>query len=116
MRFGNEILCLALAISNATAFAPSSSHISNSRSIVRMERDLTPKDLIAKNRMKLTSAYTQTNTLRWEIRSTLTNSDEDVKKKETAASSSDGGEDDWPAFPEQLSNGVWDIKNDKQHA
>ena len=115
MRFGNEILCLALAISNATAFAPSSPHTSNSRSIVHMGQDLTPKDLIAKNRMKLTSAYTQTNTLRWEIRSTLTNSDEDVKKKETATSS-DGGEDDWPAFPEQLSNGVWDIKNDKQHS
>ena len=84
--------------------------------MVRMEQDLTPKDLISKNRMKLTSSYTQTNTLRWEIRSTLTNSDEDVKKKDTAASSDGGGDDDWPAFPEQLSNGIWDIKNDKQHA
>ena len=117
MRFGTEILILCLSLCGVTlSFSPPSS--TNNRSI-RMQqgrRDiLQPKDLISSN-LKLKSAFTLTNTLRWEIRSTLTN--EETTKSEdkpTSASSSEGGED-WPPFPEQLSNGIWDIKNDVQHA
>lgn len=77
---------------------------------------LSPKDFISTN-FKLKSAFTLTNTLRWEMRSTLT-SDEENTTTEVAASSEDGGgeENDWPPYPEQLSNGIWDIKNDVQHA
>ena len=117
MRFGTEILILCLSLCGVTlSFSPTPS--TNNRSI-RMQqgrRDiLQPKDLISSN-LKLKSAFTLTNTLRWEIRSTLTN--EETTKSEdkpTSASSSEGGED-WPPFPEQLSNGIWDIKNDVQHA
>ena len=75
---------------------------------------LQPKDLISSN-LKLKSAFTLTNTLRWEIRSTLTNEETTKREDKPSASSTEGGED-WPPFPEQLSNGIWDIKNDVQHA
>lgn len=56
------------------------------------------------------------------MRSTLTSDEENTTttttSTEVAASSEDGGgeENDWPPYPEQLSNGIWDIKNDVQHA
>ena len=85
---------------------------------------LSPKDFISTN-FKLKSAFTLTNTLRWEMRSTLTSDEENTTttttSTEVAASTEDGGggggeENDWPPYPEQLSNGIWDIKNDVQHA
>lgn len=55
------------------------------------------------------------------MRSTLTSDEENTTTTEVMASSEDGGggggeENDWPPYPEQLSNGIWDIKNDVQHA
>ena len=76
-------------------------------------KDIQAKDLIS-SKLKLKSAFTLTNTLRWEIRSTLTN-EETTKSEDKPSASGEGGED-WPPFPEQLSNGIWDIKNDVQHA
>lgn len=114
MKFRSEILCLALACGVA-AFSPSSQPRSGLRSM-RMDRDpLTPKDLIASN-LKYRSAYVQTNTLRWEIRSTLT-SDEEATSANKAEGSEEGEDDDGvPAFPEQLRNGIYEIQNPDQHA
>mmetsp|Transcript_18374 Transcript_18374/g.33680 ORF Transcript_18374/g.33680 Transcript_18374/m.33680 type:complete len:645 (-) Transcript_18374:126-2060(-) len=103
MRFGSEILCLALA-SSAAAFAPN-----NSRRSMRMGRDTTPTDLIATN-FKLKSEFTLTNTLRWEIRSTLTSEDEAASKTEEPEE-----EEEIPKFPQQLPNGIYEIQNAKQH-
>ena len=83
----------------------------------RREKLLSPKDFISTN-LKFKSVFTLTNTLRWEIRSTLT-SDEENTTTTTEVSKAGGGggeENDWPPYPEQLSNGIWDIKNDVQHA
>ena len=97
---------MALGLSSASGFAPPSAGRSAS---LRMEQDLTPKDLIASN-MRLRKAYGLTNTLRWEIRSTLT-SDEEAAKTKTA----EGAEGDLPPFPELMKNGIYDIQNAEQH-
>lgn len=75
----------------------------------QQQRDLQPRDLIASN-LRLRQAFTLTNTLRWEIRSTLT-SDEEASK----TSAEDDPLADLPAFPEQMSNGIWDIQTPEQH-
>ena len=110
MRFRNEILCLVLATVStpASAFAPS---IHSRRSMRMGSRDLEPRDLIASN-MKLRQAFALTNTLRWEIQSTLTSDQEAAKTEE---SSKEGDGDDIPPFPEQLNNGIYEIQNDVQH-
>lgn len=79
------------------------------------QRDLAPKDLIATN-LKLKSAFTQTDTLRWEIRSTLTSDEEAAPAKtEESSSSATEEEDVIPPFPERLPNGIWELQNDEQH-
>ena len=129
MRFGNTILCLALAITTTYSFAPSSwNNINNNhhhtRSMrmqqERREKLLSPKDFISTN-LKFKSVFTLTNTLRWEIRSTLTSDEENTTTTTEVKAGGGGGggggvENDWPPYPEQLSNGIWDIKNDVQHA
>lgn len=106
MRFRNEILCVAIAIGTSTsAFVPSNSNS------MRMGRDTTPKDLIATN-FKLKSQFTLTNTLRWEIRSTLT-SDEEASKVEETKEEED---EEIPAFPKLLKNGIYEIQNADQHS
>jgi len=107
MKFGSEILCLALAAS-AAAFSPPSSQ--NGRRSMRMGRDLIPKDLIASN-LKTKQIFVQTNTLRWEIRSTLTSDDEaktEEKKEEE--------EEEIPPFPVQNRQGIYEIQTPEQHA
>ena len=108
MRFRSEILCAALAVgTTASAFVPPTAY-TDSRSI-RMGGELTPKDFIASN-LKKKQAFSLTNTLRWEIRSTLTSDEEataeEAKKKE--------GEE-IPEYPERLKNGIYEIKNADQH-
>jgi len=117
MRFGNEILCLALAITTGftttttvTAFSPPPSTHKKS---LRMGEDLVPKDLIASN-MKKRSAFVQTNTLRWEIRSTLTNADQEEAK--TTETDEKKEEPEFPPFPEKLKNGIYEIQTPEQHA
>ncbi|KAL7542836.1 hypothetical protein ACHAXR_012142 [Thalassiosira sp. AJA248-18] len=107
MKFTSEILCLAIAACSATAFVPSYS--SNSMRMGPESRDLVPKDFIASN-MKLKQSFALTNTLRWEIRSTLTPSEEKTEEKKE-----EGGNEDLPAFPVQKKNGIWEIQNDVQH-
>jgi len=117
MRFGNEILCLALAITigatttttTTTAFSPPPTTQINQQKSLRMGENLVPKDLIASN-LKKRSAFVQTNTLRWEIRSTLTNADQEEAK------TTEEKEDEFPPFPEQLKNGIYEIQTPEQHA
>lgn len=108
MKFRSEILCLALAGAAAAFAPPAQCH----RRSMRMEggdrRLLTPRDFIASN-YKKKSAFVQTETLRWEMRSTLT-SDEEAKTTEEKEGA------DFPPFPEQLPNGIWDLKSPEQHA
>ena len=114
MRFGTEILILCLSLCGVNCFSPPPTSTIRMQQGRRRDNILQPKDLISSN-LKLKSAFTLTNTLRWEIRSTLTNEETTKSEDKPSASSSEGGED-WPPFPEQLSNGIWDIKNDVQHA
>jgi len=112
MRFRSEILCVAIAIGATSAFVPTA-YTANSRSILMdgsSGRDLSPRDFIASN-LKKKQAFSLTNTLRWEIRSTLT-SDEEATTEEAAKKKE---EEDIPEYPEQLRNGIWEIKNDLQH-
>ena len=71
-----------------------------------------PKDLIASN-MKLKQVFTTTNTLRWEMRSTLTSDDEAAAKAKTEESSEEA--EDIPKYPELLKNGIYEIVNADQH-
>ena len=118
MTFRNEILCLALA-GTAAAFAPPSPAALHGRSM-RMGGqggDLSPQDLIASD-MKLKSVFQQTNTLRWEMRSTLT-SDEEAKTVDGQAEGDggDGGDGDGEkSFPDLLANGIYEIKSPDEHA
>jgi hypothetical protein len=82
------------------------------------------RDLIARN-LRLVKAFAFTDTLRWEMRSTLT-SDEEAS---TTGYDDDGGGDgagggsaggpsppeDVPEYPEMLSTGVYEIVNADQH-
>lgn len=114
MKFGSNILCLALATTTTTSGAAAFSPATPSSKSIRMGRDLIPKDLIASN-LKLKQSYGLTNTLRWEIRSTLTSSDEEASTKTEEKPKEDGPDGDLPPFPEQLRTGIWDIQNQEQH-
>jgi len=107
MIFHHRILCLALAggVATTAAFAPSPGN-GNGHHIRMVGGDLTPRDLIASG-WKRTSAFALTETLRWEMRSTLTTSDDET---ETAKA-----ERVLPDFPSRLENGIYDIQNDAQH-
>lgn len=102
MLFDHRIFSLVVAGGAAAtvAFAPGSGH---GASLRMAGRDLTPADLIAFG-WKRTSAFAMTETLRWEMRSTLTSDGE----TETA-------ERILPDFPKRLANGIYDIQNDVQH-
>mmetsp|Transcript_9366 Transcript_9366/g.21220 ORF Transcript_9366/g.21220 Transcript_9366/m.21220 type:complete len:644 (-) Transcript_9366:1804-3735(-) len=99
MRFPRSILLLVLSMTSATtslAFVPGSSLASSK-----------PSDFISSGRPKIQQRFTLTSTLRWEIRSTLSTSDEKVN----GGSSSE----EVAAFPTQLGNGIWDIQTPEQH-
>lgn len=109
MRFPTEILCLAIA----TAFDSSFAFIPSRRSpTLRMDggqgQERNPLDLIPE--LKLTSAFTQTNTLRWEIRSTLTSNEEAASQTEDSSPPQD-----IPEFPEMASTGIYEIMSPEQH-
>ena len=105
MFFQNRVVCLALAggVATSTAFAPSPSTSAQMRMV---GRDLTPADLIAPG-WKRTSPFALTETLRWEMRSTLAKSGGDTETEEA--------EGELPDFPARLVNGIFDIQNDAQH-
>ena len=102
MRFPRSILLLVLSTTlsatTSLAFAPGSSSLVSSKS--------KPSDFIVSGRPKIQQRFTLTNTLRWEIRSTLSTSDEKVNG---------GGSEELAAFPTQLGNGIWDIQTPEQH-
>ena len=108
MRFPNEALCLALAITfgSACAFVPS-----RRSPTLRMDggqgQERMPSDLIPE--LKLSSAFVQSNTLRWEMRSTLTSNEEAASQME------DSSPQDIPEFPEIASTGIYEIMSPDQH-
>ena len=112
MKFHNEVLWMALATASefTSAFVPSRC----SRTL-RMDgrqggQERNPSDLIPE--LKLTSAFEQTKTLRWEMRSTLT-SNEEVAASQTEDSSSPP--QDIPEFPEMASTGIYEIMSPEHH-
>jgi hypothetical protein len=110
MRFQNEVLYLGLAI--AIASDSTAAFVPPSRSLVlrmdggRQERN--PADLIPE--LKLKSAFTLTNTLRWEIRSTLTSNEEAASQTEDSSP-----QQDIPEYPEMASTGIYEIMSPDQH-
>ena len=108
MRFPNEALCLALAI----AFDSTGAFVASRRSpILRMDGgqgERIPSDLIPE--LKLTSAFVQSNTLRWEMRSTLTSNEEAASQTEDSSPPQD-----IPEFPEIASTGIYEIMSPEQH-
>ncbi|KAL7549435.1 hypothetical protein ACHAWF_012703 [Thalassiosira exigua] len=132
MRFRSETLGLALAAAaavpthTASAFAPSH-HLggpSGPPGAVALgaedRRALAPRDLIASN-MRTEKAFVVTNTLRWEMRSTLTRGDEGTAAATGADGQADGADgqggagDDKPPFPTRRPDGIYEIENADQH-
>lgn len=139
MRFGSLALGIVVACAappgTARAFLPSPS--------MRGEGPLVPKDLLGKYNLRLVkSSYAFTDTLRWEMRSTLTSDEEGGATTTTAVYDDDDDEDDGagaaaaasstsaavdagaggggppedvPEYPEMLSTGIYEIVNADQH-
>ena len=83
------------------------------------------RDLVARN-FRLVKAFAFTDTLRWEMRSTLT-SDEEASSTgydDDGGGGGDGGggaggggvsPEDVPEFPEKMNTGIYEIVNANQH-
>lgn len=110
MLFHPRILGLVLAVAGlaavaTTAFAPAPG---GRRPLRAVGRALTPADLIASG-WERTAAFALTETLRWEMRSTLTPTSDGETATEKAVP-------EVPDFPTRLANGIYDIQNDAQHS
>ena len=141
MRFGSLALGIVVACAappgTARAFLPSPS--------MRGEGPLVPKDLLGKYNLRLVkSSYAFTDTLRWEMRSTLTSDEEggatatamtagydddddgagaaaaaaassSMSAADDAGAGGGGPPEDVPEYPEMLSTGIYEIVNADQH-
>jgi hypothetical protein len=126
MRFPNEVLSLALASAIAFDSTSTSAFVPTRRSsaIVSLRMDgrqqgqeqrKTPSSLDLIPELKLKSAFTQSNTLRWEMRSTLTSNEEASAASSQTEDNSLPPPQDIPEFPEMTSTGIYEILSPEQH-